>query len=386
MSSGNYDQVKNSPLLKKIEASQLRTTKDYEVIFKNKINYAEAEDAKVKIASADVQESFNTFDSFKIYVARNSGTKFAIIVVLFIVFLSLVTTMTQIILNSWAISLNNRSNFFLFLQLGLNGLKVVITLALAKVLMASRLFQSTHDDMVKSLLFSPLGYFENTPSERIINRLSNDLNINDKIITTEFGFMLTNLQLFLSNLIGILFVYFMFGSYFYMLFLFIVLAITFYFFNFYFALSIRVNKMDSELIIPINSKYSELLDGLPTIRAYRKVVEVINNYWQKMNIFSLAAVVRQIVDGKLKLIMLGSTNFLACITIISLLVLNTSFGNYTVFLIFNFFGLEDCIIRFYVSLNAFAPRLEALAKCEELTHLEPEKGYVQYLDDNYKDD
>lgn len=198
--------------------------------------------------------------------------------------------------------------------------------------------------------------------------------------------MLTNLQLFLSNLIGILFVYFMFGSYFYMLFLIVVCALTAYFFMYYFSLSIKVNKMDTDLIIPINSKYSEMLDGLPTIRAYRKTVEVINNYWQKMNIYSLAALVRQVVDGKLKLIMLGSTNFMACITIISLLVLNTKFGNYTVFLIFNFFGLEDCIIRFYVSLNAFAPRLEALAKCEELTKLEPEPGYEKFLEDHWVED
>ena len=67
-------------------------------------------------------------------------------------------------------------------------------------------------------------------------------------------------------------------------------------------------------------------------------------------------------------------------------VVHTSFGNYTVFTIFNFFGLEDCIIRFYVSLNSFAPRLEALAKCEELTHLEPEKGYEKFLEDNFVED
>ena len=142
----------------------MRSTKDYEIVFKNQVEFAEPEDAKVRIAQTEEKESISTFDSFKIYVKRNSGTRFAVIVVLFIVFLSIVTTMTQIILNSWAISLNNRSNLFLFLQLGLNALKVVITLALAKVLMASRLFQSTHDDMVKSLLFSPLSYFENTPS------------------------------------------------------------------------------------------------------------------------------------------------------------------------------------------------------------------------------
>ena len=92
-------------------------------------------------------------------MARNSGTRFAVIVVLFIIFLSVVTAITQIILNTWSVSINNRSSYFVFLQLGLNALKVIITLALAKVLMSSRLFQSTHDDMVKSLLFSPLGYF-----------------------------------------------------------------------------------------------------------------------------------------------------------------------------------------------------------------------------------
>lgn len=290
----------------------MRTTKDYDTIFRTRVDFADPEDAKVIIAQAETTIQFNTMDSFKIYIKRNSGTRFTVVIVLFIVFLSIVTSLTQIVLNSWALHPHHRSNIFLYIQIGLNILKAVITLMLAKVLMASRLFQSVHDDMIRSLLFSPLSYFEKTPSEKIINRLSNDLNINDKIITTEFGFMLTNLQLFLSNLIGIMFVYFMFGSYFYMLFLWIVIGIALYFLNYYFALSIRVNKLDSDLIIPINSKYSEMLDGLPTIRAYRKVNEVINNYWQKMNIYSMAALIRQIVDGKLKLIMLSTTNFLAC--------------------------------------------------------------------------
>jgi hypothetical protein len=129
------------------------------LVFQNQIDFAEPEDAKVRIAQTEEKESYSTMDSFKIYIKRNSGTRFAVIIVLFIVFLSIVTTMTLIILNSWAISLNNRSNLFLFLQLGLNILKAVITLILAKVLMASKMFQSIHDDMVKSLLFSPLGYF-----------------------------------------------------------------------------------------------------------------------------------------------------------------------------------------------------------------------------------
>lgn len=184
-------------------------------------------------------------DSFEIYIRRNSGRRFKFIIILFIVFLSMVTTYTNINLNQWALSGGKRSNIYLYIQLGLNAVKVVITLMLAKILMESKLFQSTHDDMIKSLLFSPLGYFEKTPSEKIINRLSNDLNINDKIITTEFGFGLVNLQLFMSNILGIMFVYFMFGAWFYLTFLIIVVGVALYFLKTYFELSLRVNKMDA---------------------------------------------------------------------------------------------------------------------------------------------
>ena len=82
-------------------------------------------------------------DSFKIYIKRNNGTRFTVVIVLFIVFLSIVTTLTQIILNSWALHPHHRSNLFLYLQMFLNILKAIITLLLAKVLMASRLFQSS---------------------------------------------------------------------------------------------------------------------------------------------------------------------------------------------------------------------------------------------------
>ena len=51
-SSGSYEEAKDSPLLKKIEASQLRTTKDYDTVFRTRIDFADPEDAKVVIAQA----------------------------------------------------------------------------------------------------------------------------------------------------------------------------------------------------------------------------------------------------------------------------------------------------------------------------------------------
>ena len=119
----------------------------------------------------------------------------------------------------------------------------------------------------------------------------------------------------------------------------------------------RVNKMDAELIVSINSKYSEMLDGLPTIRAYKKMTETVHTFWQKLNIYSMAAMIRNIADGKLKLIMLGSINILACLSLLFFLFVKPHYQPYVVFLIFNYFGLEDSVIRLNVSINAFSPRL-----------------------------
>lgn len=159
------------------------------------------------------------------------------------------------------------------------------------------------------------------------------------------------------------------------MFLAIVVSITLYLFDSYFSLSVKVNKLELELIIPLNTKYSELLDGLPVIRAYKKIQFILDNFWNKMNIFSTTAVLRYITDGKIRLMVFISTNLIAVINILGLLYFDDSFKRYTVFVIFNYFALEDTVQRFYTSLSAYAPRLEALGKCEQLTDLEPERGY-----------
>ena len=48
------------------------------------------------------------------------------------------------------------------------------------------MFQSLHDDIIKSLLFAPLSYFESVPFDKIVSGFSNELNNIDKIFTNEF--------------------------------------------------------------------------------------------------------------------------------------------------------------------------------------------------------
>lgn len=155
---GSYDELSKSSYLMKIEASQLRSTKDFESVLSTTLKFAETEKLTKKIEEAE-EESVSLWDSFKVYIRRNSGTPFAIIMVIFIFVLSGITTNTQINLNRWALSPEAKDNFYVYLQLILNGLKVVITLLLAGFLHYSRFFQSIHDDAIKSLLFCPLSYY-----------------------------------------------------------------------------------------------------------------------------------------------------------------------------------------------------------------------------------
>ena len=104
-------------------------------------------------------------------------------ITLFVLLIGSISTFSQVNLNNWSNSTNSTENNYLYFSLIINTVKIILTLLLARVLYVSRLFQSLHDDMIKNLLFSPYSYFENVPSAKIINRLSNDLATNDKIIT-----------------------------------------------------------------------------------------------------------------------------------------------------------------------------------------------------------
>ena len=144
---------------------------------------------------------------------------------------------------------------------------MTITIILGFILYFSSIFQSIHDDMIKSLLYSPLSFFERASLDKIISRLSNDLSLNDKVITSEFNLFLVTCRLPATALINILYVLITYKSYYYILFLVVFVVITGYFYFVY---------IQRDFITPVNSRYSEVIDGLSTIRAYRNTEKVTN--------------------------------------------------------------------------------------------------------------
>jgi len=103
--------------------------------------------------------------------------------------------------------------------------------------------------------------------------------------------------------------------------------------------------------------YSEMLEGLPTIRAFRKVESVFSHFQSKMSTLSSASIIRTIIDGKILLSILILTNVLGVLKVMSLLFIEEPFQQFSIFLIFNIFSLEDAAIKTNQNIIDFAPVL-----------------------------
>jgi hypothetical protein len=79
------------------------------------------------------------------------------------------------------------------------------------------------------------------------------------------------------------------------------------------------------LLSSFNGSYSELVDGLPTIRAYNKVENLFTNFQNRMSILFYASFTRIVIDAKILLNILLMTNILEIFKILSLVYLEEPF-------------------------------------------------------------
>ena len=62
--------------------------------------------------------------------------------------------------------------------------------------------------------------------------------------------------MFMAHLLGLIYIYILFRSVVCLVTLIIISAISLYIYSEYFTLSISINKMEQDLIVPINSQYN----------------------------------------------------------------------------------------------------------------------------------
>ncbi len=120
-----------------------------------------------------------------------------------------------------------------------------------------------HMGLLKRIMRAPMSFFDTTPTGRILNRFTKDVDIADLTIPINLRSTFTNFFNVLGTLIVICVAipFFTFAV--------IPLAILFYFVQkFYVASARQVKRMESITRSPMYSHFGETLSGAPTIRAY----------------------------------------------------------------------------------------------------------------------
>lgn len=121
-----------------------------------------------------------------------------------------------------------------------------------------------HSELLKKLINAPIYFFDQTPSGRILNRLSSDLYIIDDALPFILNILVANFV----GLVGLVIVL----SYVQVVFLLLLLPFWYIYSKlqvYYRSTSRELRRLDSVSRSPIYASFTETLDGSPTIRALK---------------------------------------------------------------------------------------------------------------------
>uniref|UniRef100_A0A8D0HCQ5 Canalicular multispecific organic anion transporter 1 n=1 Tax=Sphenodon punctatus TaxID=8508 RepID=A0A8D0HCQ5_SPHPU len=128
---------------------------------------------------------------------------------------------------------------------------------------AVRASRILHQQLLSNILRVPMGFFDTTPTGRIVNRFAKDIFTVDETIPMSFRSWLTCLLAIISTLLMICLA----TPYFAIVIL--PLGVLYFFVQrFYVATSRQLRRLDSVTRSPIYSHFSETVSGLSVIRAY----------------------------------------------------------------------------------------------------------------------
>eukprot|EP00672_Neobodo_designis_P009213 CAMPEP_0174878814 /NCGR_PEP_ID=MMETSP1114-20130205/82947_1 /TAXON_ID=312471 /ORGANISM="Neobodo designis, Strain CCAP 1951/1" /LENGTH=1291 /DNA_ID=CAMNT_0016114203 /DNA_START=29 /DNA_END=3901 /DNA_ORIENTATION=- len=146
--------------------------------------------------------------------------------------------------------------------IAITGVFVVLRMVplVAGMVNASRL---AHSRVVTALLKSPMSFFDTTPTGRILNRCSKDLEMLDVVVPETLS-IFYNLALVVIGA----WILQTFGAWPMPIVYAIVVALFYYFFSGYVVTNHGVKRLDAVMRSPVLSIMNEALGGLPTIRAY----------------------------------------------------------------------------------------------------------------------
>uniref|UniRef100_A0A9J7ZQQ1 ATP-binding cassette, sub-family C (CFTR/MRP), member 8b n=1 Tax=Cyprinus carpio carpio TaxID=630221 RepID=A0A9J7ZQQ1_CYPCA len=167
---------------------------------------------------------------------------------------------------SRVIAASQRNTYFYLVFCGLCALGIVLCLvtSLAVEWTGLRVSRELHCSLLRTIVLAPMRLFETTPLGNILNRFSADTNTIDQHIPVTLE-CLSRSTLLCVSAVGVI-------SYVTPLFLFALLplAVACYFIQKYFRVASRdLQQLEDSTEMPLLSHYSQTIEGLTTIRAFR---------------------------------------------------------------------------------------------------------------------
>ncbi|RIB11911.1 ATP-binding cassette transporter 1 [Gigaspora rosea] len=214
--------------------------------------------------------------SWKVYVAYMSSCSF--VSVIFYLFMLILSQSAQIGMNVflkyWS-SQEDNSHVMLYLMIycaiGLTYALMTIGQTIALwVFCAIRAARILHEQMLNSVIRSPMSFFDTTPLGRILNRFSKDQYTIDEVLPRTFSGYFRTFFIVLATITVI--------SFSTPPFIFVIIPLLFiynYIQSYYLSTSRELKRLDSLTRSPIYSHFQETLGGVSTIRAYQQIQRFI---------------------------------------------------------------------------------------------------------------
>ncbi|XP_071507088.1 ATP-binding cassette sub-family C member 5-like [Diadema antillarum] len=157
------------------------------------------------------------------------------------------------------------------------SLLFIFVLALLKSVLYVKLTlkasSTMHNTLLRKVMRSPMSFFDTTPTGRILNRFSKDMDELDVLLPINLELTLMSMSLILSAMImiSVVFPYF--------LIMFVPVILVFYFVMAFYRMGVNdIKQLENVSRSPWFSHISSTAMGLSTIHAYNKTEEVINRF------------------------------------------------------------------------------------------------------------
>jgi ATP-binding cassette, subfamily C (CFTR/MRP), member 1 len=237
-----------------------------------------------------------------------------------------------------------------------------------------------HESMISNLLFSSLNeFFDRVPLGRIFNRLSKDLSSVDLSVTNFFGNSCVFAFFLDSNIIVISVIA---PPYVFLPIIAVYLVICHFLRMFYSKPAKDLTNLEGITKSPIVSCFTEILQGVATVRCYKKESMFMQKNCHKIDENKKPIMVRKAVEVWFTFRLMLCSFIINLTTLVYVLFfLTPSFDNASkgALLLVCSLGFDEIMYFLFSNLGAFETELISIQRCETFMNLEPEIGYVQYL-------